>query len=339
MNTKIRVSVALCTHNGGAFIREQVESILAQTLPVNEIIIGDDASTDDTIAIIEGLLKNTSVHYQVRRHNPGLGVRDNFTDAISATTGDVIILCDQDDRWHSTKVEELVTVLERGRSLVHSDAALVDHSGADLHSTLLDTLKATDWERRNLHNGDALAVLLRRNLVTGATAAVDGTFARALMPVPEGWIHDEWLAMAAAVDGALSLYPKVLTDYRQHQNNQIGAKKETLAARLNRMMAPDVDDDLRRLRRAISAARILPERRIGTPKEWDRLAEAEAHQRFRAALPRNRMLRIPAVVAELIRGRYSRYSRGMLTLARDIVQVHGHERRRRIRELLREYDN
>ena len=321
----VRISVALCTYNGAAYIGEQIDSILAQTRPVDEIIIGDDASADATCDIIEARLLAAGVNHRIRRHDPALRVAGNFSDAIGATTGDVIILCDQDDVWHPDKVARLVDALDpgdpEGPELVHSDARLVDADGEPLGSDLLDELGASRWERDNLIDGDALAVLLHRNLITGATCAVRGDFARAAMPVPDGWIHDEWLAMLAALDHRLRLLPEALTDYRQHGGNVIGAKKEGMIHRAARMLAPDPDDDRRRLVRALSAADYARATGRGGEEDRARLAEAAAHQRARSLMPTGRLARIPTILAEALSGRYARCSRGVLTLGRDLLQV------------------
>lgn len=316
----LRVSVALCTYNGERFIREQIQSILDQSRRVDEIVLGDDDSADGTVRIVEAMLEGSGIDLLIRHHRPGLGVRANFSDAIAATSGDVIVLCDQDDIWVPTKVERLLDALE-GVELVHSDAELIDSKGESLGALLLDELRASQWERENLQKGDALAVLLRRNLVTGATTAVNGEFARAAMPVPEGWIHDEWLALLAALDHSLRLLPEALTLYRQHENNQIGAKKESLLARTARMLKPDPTDDRRRLLRATSASSYALRAARGSEEDRARLREAAAHQRARSLMPSGRISRIPTILTEAFSGRYSRCSRGVLTLGRDILQV------------------
>lgn len=322
MTPRPRISVALCTYKGEKYIREQIASILAQTLPVDEVVLGDDSPDDATIDIVTSMIEGSgrSVDLIIRRHRPGLGVKDNFADAIGATTGDVIILSDQDDVWEPHKVERLVEALD-GVNLVHSDARLIDAQGADLGRALLDELKASPWERRNLSGGDALAVLLRRNLVTGATVAVRGDFARAAMPVPPGWIHDEWLGMLAALDHSLRLIPDALTQYRQHGANLIGAQRQTLLARMRRMLAPDPDDDARRLARALSINDFARQTQRGTEADRARLSEAAVHQRFRSGLPKNRLARIPLIAKEALSGRYARCSRGILTVARDVLQA------------------
>lgn len=56
----MKISVALCTYNGEKYIQKQLDSILAQTIRVNEIIICDDNSTDDTISVIEQYINTFS---------------------------------------------------------------------------------------------------------------------------------------------------------------------------------------------------------------------------------------------------------------------------------------
>lgn len=314
-----RISVALCTYNGERFIAQQIESILAQSMPVDEIVLGDDASSDTTVQKVEERVAGTNIDLMVRRHNPGLGVRGNFADAISATTGDVIILCDQDDVWHRDKVKKLVEALG-DKELVHSDARLVDAEGNPKGSALLEELNVSAWEKRNLVDGDALAVLLKRNLVTGATAAVKGEFARSIMPVPDGWIHDEWLAFIAAFDRQLVLLPEVLTDYRQHENNQIGAKKEPLAVQIKRKISADSDDDARRLTRALSAFHFVASTNRGREEDRERLERAAKHQQARSLMPKGHFSRIPALVSEASQGNYSKYSRGIWAFGRDLLR-------------------
>ena len=54
---RIKVSVVMCTYNGGRYLRQQIDSILAQTYPVDELIVQDDCSTDDTVAIVREYAK------------------------------------------------------------------------------------------------------------------------------------------------------------------------------------------------------------------------------------------------------------------------------------------
>ncbi len=320
LTSPCRISIALCTYRGEDFIADQIASILNQTLPVHEIVLGDDSPDEGTIRIVESMLADSAIDLVIRPHRKALGVKDNFSDAISSTTGDVIFLCDQDDVWAPNKVERILPHLTEVE-LVHTDAELIDSEGLPLDTTLLRELRVRAWEKKNLENGDALAVLLKRNLVTGATTAVRGDFARAAMPVPDGWIHDEWLAMLAALDHSLRLLPETLTYYRRHANNQIGAQRESLLHRGLRLLAADPDDDQRRLIRALSAAEFVTRTQRGSGHDRARIAELAHHQRVRSLMPTGRLLRTPPILKEGVSGRYFRCSRGLLTLCRDILQV------------------
>lgn len=95
----MRISVALCTYNGGKYIAEQLSSILNQNYVIDEIQIGDDGSTDDTIDIINDFKKrheNIFLTLNQRR----VGITDNFENTIKRCRGDYICLSDQDDIWH-----------------------------------------------------------------------------------------------------------------------------------------------------------------------------------------------------------------------------------------------
>ena len=98
-----RVSVVVCTYNGARFLRPQLDSLLAQSLPPYEIIVSDDASTDATAGIVrEYAARDARVKLHVNR--PALGFNLNFSQAFRMAEGDVVASCDQDDVWHPDKL-------------------------------------------------------------------------------------------------------------------------------------------------------------------------------------------------------------------------------------------
>ena len=101
------ISVALCTYNGAQFIREQLNSILCQTTNVDEIVICDDGSSDDTLSIINSYCSKTDI-IRVYQNQDKLGVSKNFQKAIDLCHGDLIFLSDQDDIWQANKVQTFV---------------------------------------------------------------------------------------------------------------------------------------------------------------------------------------------------------------------------------------
>src|SRR6516164_9097940 len=106
--TSKTVSVVLATHNGAKHIEEQIRSIAAQTLAPSELIISDDASSDDTIAIVRNVVSHfgLATRTRINRNRTPLGFRDNFLRACLLAGGDFIAFCDEDDVWHPTKLEK-----------------------------------------------------------------------------------------------------------------------------------------------------------------------------------------------------------------------------------------
>lgn len=332
LTAPLTVSVVLCTHNGAAFIADQLASILAQRPAPIEIVLGDDDSRDDTVAIVERMVAEArtadpavTTELTVLRHSPPLGVTANFADALAHARGDLIALSDQDDIWMPDKLAIIVDRFAHDPRLrlVHTDARLVDRDGTPLGGTLLDALGITTQEKVDLVAGDAQAALLRRNLVTGATLVLRRELLEHALPIPGEWVHDEWLAAVAAgmseQPGAVRLVPRPLIDYRQHDTNQIGARRPTLSDRWAKLTEPRDERQPRLATRTRQLADRLRER--GAPAA--RLARAEAkhaHEAARAGYPAARLLRIPAIFSGALRGRYGRYSRGGIDIVRDLVQ-------------------
>lgn len=323
------VSVALCTYNGARFIEEQIRSICAQTLPPHEIVLSDDASRDDCIAVAQraheacaraGHDGTMRPSLRILRNEPALGVTRNFEQAVQACTGDYIALCDQDDIWHPEKLARLVDALESGNrpSLVHADARLVDSQGRPLGATLFGSLAVSPAELDQVHRGHAFEVLLRRNLVTGATTVFRRTLLKQALPFPPGWLHDEWLGLVAAAQGGVDLVEWCCIDYRQHGANQVGAARLSPAGKVRKAMAPREDDAPRRA----AKARLLVERlqALSIPEAMVEKARMRLlHQERRAALPRFRPARLMPVAKEWASGRYDAYDYGVQGVIRDLL--------------------
>jgi glycosyltransferase involved in cell wall biosynthesis len=325
------VSVALCTHNGAAFVEEQVASILHQRPAPLELIVGDDASTDDTVELIERSYRAArdadpavTTTLKVIRRVPALGVIRNVEATISACSGDLIALSDQDDVWHEGRLAALAAAFadDPDLLLIHSDAQLIDEEGRPLGYTLLDALGASATERELLARGNALPVLLRRSLVTGATVMFSSRLRELAIPFPADWVHDEWLAVIAASVGRARLLPRQLTDYRQHAANQIGARRVTMADRWYKLREPRAARAAWLVRRTTALSD--RGRALGVSDRIQaKLDGKAAHEMARGNLPRVHVLRVPGVVAGAISGRYARYSRGAIDVLRDLVQPAG----------------
>jgi glycosyltransferase involved in cell wall biosynthesis len=335
----VTVSTALCTYNGAAYIGEQLDSILSQTRVPDEIVIADDGSTDDTLEIVRrhtspaavaaaiaiSTAATSSVSIRVlASKKAGRGVTANFERAIAATTGDIVLLSDQDDRWMPDRVTRTLDVFAREPlvQFVFGDARMVDSSGSDLGYTLFEALEFSTEERRMLHADEAFASLLRRNLATGATAAFRRELAERSMPFPGEWVHDEWLAIMASVGGRLGVIDAPLIDYRQHGANQIGMQRRGLRHKIDRVLQSRGE----RNRDLVRRTRVLLERLEdadsgATPAEIEQVQGKLRIESVRANLPKNRLLRLPTVLREAKTGDYERYtSQGRAEVLRDLLQ-------------------
>ena len=104
----MKISVALCTYNGEKFINEQLDSILNQSKKIDEIIICDDCSTDNTIGILNKYYEQYPNIFKIYINRVNLKSVKNFEKAILLSSGDFIFLSDQDDIWVHNKVEKYI---------------------------------------------------------------------------------------------------------------------------------------------------------------------------------------------------------------------------------------
>lgn len=312
----------MCTYNGAAHIAEQLESILDQTLPPTEIVLSDDASSDDTVDIALAVV-GLRVPMTVLRNDVQLGITANFEQAISACHGEFIVLSDQDDIWAPHRLASALAVLSRRPTLLllHSDARLVDAGGAPIGDTLFDALELTQRERELEHGGRAFEALLRRNLATGATTIFRRELYARAAPFPAGWVHDEWLAIIAAATGDVDVLEQQLIDYRQHGANQIGAARLSLWAKVRRVMEPRSERNERLATNFTTLeSRLKALGPVIPPATLRRARGKAAHERMRLGLPAARLRRLIPVLRAVARGHYRKFSRGKGDVVRDLVQ-------------------
>ncbi|WP_309616947.1 glycosyltransferase family 2 protein [Salinibacterium sp.] len=315
------ISVALGTHNGAAYLGQQLTSILNQTMLPAEIVLSDDASIDDTIALAERVVGG-AVPLIVIRNRVALGVTGNFEQAALACSGELIALCDQDDIWVPERLALMAAEFASrpDLTLMHSDARLVDSASASLGHTLFEALEVTNDEKNLVHSGRGIEALLRRNLATGATMMFRRSPLEAAIPFPRAWVHDEWLAIIAALTGEIDMLETELIDYRQHGANQIGVTRLSFAGKVRRVMEP------RRARNERLATNFgILESRVQAMVDIDpallELVQQKAqHEYFRRALPEARILRVVPVLRQVVTGKYRRFSRARGDILRDLVQ-------------------
>lgn len=167
-----------------------------------------------------------------------------------------------------------------------------------------------------MQRGDALALLLKRVMITGATMALRRQVLLDALPLPEsGWVHDAWIGTLAATRGQVSTLPEALVDYRLHSNNQLGlGGNDPLPRHERRMRQLEVE--------RIQCDQLLERARyLGIAEHVLNLFQQKrSHVMSRAALGPHRLRRIPTVFAEVVAGNYQRYGRGLLSAGIDLIR-------------------
>jgi glycosyltransferase involved in cell wall biosynthesis len=211
------VSIVVCTYNGARFVGEQLESILQQTYPNIEVIVGDDASTDETWEIIEAF-KNKDQRITAYRNETNMGYNLNFSKACGSATGAYIAISDQDDIWEPSKIEMLLSKLEENPAhmLVHGISARFEEMG----KPHLGSLKKV-----NYIEGNDMRKFFLLNIISGHSMLLRAELLNRAQPFPQKIYYDWWLVAHACAAGDIVAVQKILTWHRMHDSNATGAAK------------------------------------------------------------------------------------------------------------------
>ncbi len=309
-----RISIAMCACDGEYYLSEQLDSLLKQTYPPCELVVCDDASQDESFAILESFTIRAPFPVRLYRNPHRLGIGANFEQAIRLCTGDVIALCDQDDVWLPNKLAAFAELFKMGMDWVCCDADVSDLDLKTLGYTLWQHVNFDRNERKAAREGRFFEVLIKHFVVAGATLAFKAQERDRLLPIPDGWHYDAWLAAILAATGKVGLVETPLQCYRQHGNNALGAARRGLLSEVRAAFSLDRD--------AYYQAEIARWSQLAARlgNQTPALMEAKlAHLHHRAALPASRLARFPAVIAETMRGGYSHYARNWGSIAFDLL--------------------
>jgi glycosyltransferase involved in cell wall biosynthesis len=235
-----RVSVALATYNGSKYVEEQLRSISGQTTLPAEVVVSDDGSTDDTIAIITRFAETSPFQIRVLPEHERLGFSDNFFHAASACVNDFVAFCDQDDVWHPEKLEHGIAafandnVMLSMHTLTKTDGLLNPiglHRQGITKSAIIPALELDPFG-----TGWGNSMIFRKSLLD--VYAVKG---RPKQPSGDRPLsHDTWIYTLAAALGAVAHIDTPLLFYRQHDLNTMGIKRSPFAEKLSGALTASV---------------------------------------------------------------------------------------------------
>lgn len=220
-----KTSVALCTYNGEKFIHAQIDSILHQSLKVDEIVICDDGSTDNTQKILAEYHNKFPDVFKIYINDENLRSVKNFEKAISLCTGDIIFLSDQDDVWEKDKVEIFVEYLKENKQIdvLCSNGFIIDEDGLrkDLY-TVWDVPGFLSENKKEINYFRIFSTI--GNFATGASMAIKKSFLNQVLPFPtiDGIHHDEWIALVSSQQKKFAFLNEKYFSYRLHNEQQVG---------------------------------------------------------------------------------------------------------------------
>jgi glycosyltransferase involved in cell wall biosynthesis len=210
------ISVAMAAYNGGKFIAEQIDSILAQTYHDFEIVICDDCSTDNTWDVIQQYVAKDD-RIKAYKNEQNLGFRKNFVKAINLCSGEYIALSDQDDVWTDDHLQVLLDNIAE-HTLACANSLLVNESGCSLNMTLKEC-NAVDYVYDDSFD-KAYSSIYFHNMYQGACMMFHRSFVHQAVPLPDDkCYHDTWFALLACYVGGVVYVDKVINYYRIHSNN------------------------------------------------------------------------------------------------------------------------
>ena len=187
------VSIAMATYNGARFLVEQLESFAVQSRLPDELVVCDDASTDDTVEILEAFMARAPFPVHIHLNQANVGYIKNFEKVLSLCEGDIIFLSDQDDVWESNKLEVIEKEFANPEvGMVYADAAVVDENLNALDKTMWQYVNFTDEKQKEFTGGKAFDLLIRNGYFLGSSMAFRAKFRDLILPIPLDiyYLHD-----------------------------------------------------------------------------------------------------------------------------------------------------
>jgi glycosyltransferase involved in cell wall biosynthesis len=233
------VSIAMTTYNGSKYIVELMDSILAQTVQPDEVVLVDDCSSDGTYELVNNYIRDHQLKsWHNYKNEVNFGWRANFREAFKRCKGDLIFLCDQDDIWMPYKIEEMKSVMEEnpGIQLLISNYAVMDIDREE--KVQIAGLNRDDGSLEHpKFQSSSLTVMRPGCTYCARKSLVDQLWERDMITAP----HDAMLWGYAAIDETLYLYNRKTIQFRRHSESASTPTKSLCLTRRLGEVAYDVD--------------------------------------------------------------------------------------------------
>jgi glycosyltransferase involved in cell wall biosynthesis len=218
------ISIALATYNGSKFLREQLDSIVIQTMQNFEVVACDDCSTDETRQILEEYASKDS-RFKVFFNKNNLGFKKNFEHILSLCKGEFIAFCDQDDIWESNHLEILYNNIGNN-DCIGANSVIINENGISQNKTLLEYWPIHEMPQ---NEKELFQHELYSNVIQGTASLIRASLINQALPIPENIkYHDYWFALVAGLNEKCKYIGDVVLKYRRHSNNASEYQKFTI---------------------------------------------------------------------------------------------------------------
>lgn len=222
---KEQLSILMTTYNGGKYLSQQLDSLLAQTFSEWTLYIRDDGSVDNTKDIISEYVNNDNrIHFII--DDKRRGALGGFMWLLQLIDSDYYMFCDQDDVWMEDKIELTIKKMSEQKDretvpiIVCTDLKVVDSNLKIMYDSL--------WKQRNysLSSINNKYFHLVYNNVTGCTMLINRKAKTISIPFPKtATVHDSWISSVVLWNnGRIIPISRATILYRQHSFNSIGTK-------------------------------------------------------------------------------------------------------------------
>ena len=223
-----KISICMATYNGEKYLKEQLDSIFAQTNSDWKLLIRDDGSVDNSLGIIEEYtIKYPNRIVLVTDEDGRIGPCMSFARLLDRANTEYIMFCDQDDVWLPDKIEVSTSCIRNLEKQHGYTTPLLVHTDLTVVNSTLQLLAESFWSYQKVKpKFSTLNRTMVQNVVTGNTVIMNRSLADLATPIPDTAImHDWWVTLVASAFGKISTHDKATVLYRQHEKNRLGAQR------------------------------------------------------------------------------------------------------------------
>jgi glycosyltransferase involved in cell wall biosynthesis/16S rRNA G966 N2-methylase RsmD len=195
------------TYNGEKHLPRQLQSIVNQSMPPDEIVIVDDASSDQTVEIINEFISNYD-YIKLFVNEKNLGINHSFLRAIRKSKNEIIIVSDQDDYWYKDRIQSINNVFkENPQTIMVSTNSTIFNNEKNTGLNVFDIYKPTK----------SFIKVFYKNSFIGCQIAIRKRIIPEFFEIPKFTYYDHILALLSLKKGHVSFISKPLSKYIRHE--------------------------------------------------------------------------------------------------------------------------